>query len=254
MAKSVEDLALAMNVLAGHDTRYPATPQEPVPNYARALGSDLEGVRLGVPTGYFFSRLAPEVRAKVKKAIDDFEQLGAKVQNISIPHLEEAAIAVSIILFAEAAASLEKWHLTRSRDLGDDVRARLNLGATIPAALYLKAQRIRRRIQENFSAAFRRVDALITPQLPITAPKLNQGSVSWGKKSEAVPSALTRFTRIYNLVGIPSLSIPCGFSAAGLPIGLQIAGKPFDEKAVLRVGHAYEANTPWKDRHPRLDG
>jgi aspartyl-tRNA(Asn)/glutamyl-tRNA(Gln) amidotransferase subunit A len=83
---------------------------------------------------------------------------------------------------------------------------------------------------------------------------MDQQSVSWGKKSEAVPSALTRLTRIYNLVGIPSLSIPCGFSAAGLPIGLQIAGKPFDEKTVLRVGHAYEANTPWKDRHPRLDG
>jgi aspartyl-tRNA(Asn)/glutamyl-tRNA(Gln) amidotransferase subunit A len=253
MAKSVEDLALAMNVLAGHDPRDPATPQVPVPNYARALGSDLEGVRLGVPTGYFFSRLAPEVRAKVKKAIDDFEQLGAKVQNISIPHLEEAAIAVSIILFAEAAASLEKWHLTRSRDLGDDVRARLNLGATIPAALYLKAQRIRRRIQENFSAAFRRVDALITPQLPITAPQIGQGIVSFGKVAEAVPAALTRFTRIYNLTGIPCLSICCGFSSSGMPIGLQIASKPFYEETVLKVAHAYEMHTPWKNKRPLLE-
>jgi len=253
MAKSVEDLALAMNVLAGHDPRDPATPKVPVPNYARALGGDLEGIRLGVPTSYYFDRLDQEVRVKVKKAIEDFKQLGAKVQSISIPHLEEAAIAASIILFAEAAASLEKWHLTRSRDLGDDVRARLNQGATIAATMYLKAQRMRRRIQENFSAAFRKVDALITPQLPITAPPIGQGSVSFGKVTEAVPAALTRFTRIYNLVGIPCLSICCGFSSLGMPIGLQIASKPFYEETVLKVAHAYEVHTPWKNERPLLE-
>jgi aspartyl-tRNA(Asn)/glutamyl-tRNA(Gln) amidotransferase subunit A len=206
-----------------------------------------------VPTSYYFDRLDQEVRVKVKKAIEDFKQLGAKVQSISIPHLEEAAIAVSIILFAEAAASLEKWHLTRSRDLGDDVRARLNQGATIAATMYLKAQRMRRRIQENFSAAFRKVDALITPQLPITAPPIGQGSVSFGKVTEAVPAALTRFTRIYNLVGIPCLSICCGFSSLGMPIGLQIASKPFYEETVLKVAHAYEMHTPWKNKRPLLE-
>jgi aspartyl-tRNA(Asn)/glutamyl-tRNA(Gln) amidotransferase subunit A len=108
----------------------------------------------------------------------------------------------------------------------------------------------RRRIRGNFSRVFQKVDVIVTPQLPITAPKINQGSVSWGRKTEAVPSALTRFTRIYNLVGMPSLSIPCGFSTAGLPIGLRVAGKPFDEAMVLKVGHAYESNTPWKNRHP----
>jgi len=253
MAKSVKDLALAMNILAGYDPRDPATSQVPVPNYTRYLSGNLAGLRLGVPTSYYFDRMDQEVRVNVKKAIEVFKQLGAKVQSISIPHLEEAAIAVSIILFAEAAASLQKWHLTRSRDLGDDVRVRLNQGAVIPATLYLKAQRIRRRIQEHFWAAFRKVDALITPQLPITAPHIAQGSVSFGKVTEAVPSALTRYTRIYNLVGIPCLSICCGFSSSGMPIGLQIASKPFCEGTVLKVAHAYEIHTPWKNERPLLE-
>jgi len=253
MAKSVKDLALAMNILAGYDPRDPATSQVPVPNYTRYLSGNLAGLRLGVPTSYYFDRMDQEVRVNVKKAIEVFKQLGAKVQSISIPHLEEAAIAVSIILFAEAAASLQKWHLTRSRDLGDDVRVRLNQGAVIPATLYLKAQRIRRRIQEHFWAAFRKVDALITPQLPITAPYIAQGSVSFGKVTEAVPSALTRYTRIYNLVGIPCLSICCGFSSSGMPIGLQIASKPFCEETVLKVAHAYEIHTSWKNERPLLE-
>jgi aspartyl-tRNA(Asn)/glutamyl-tRNA(Gln) amidotransferase subunit A len=180
--------------------------------------------------------------------------LGATAKRISIPQLPEASIAAFIILLAEGAATLEKWHRTRARDLGDDVRSRLNLGAAIMAAQYLKAQAIRRKIREHFCQAFQKVSVILTPQLPITAPKLDQGNISWGKETEAVPSALTRFTRIYNLAGIPSLSVPCGFSAAGLPIGLQIAGRPFDEKTVLRVGYAYEMNTSWKERHPLFEG
>jgi len=254
MAKCVADLAMAMNVLAGPDPLDPSTSPVVVPDYTRGLSKNLKGVRVGIPDTYYFDRLDPEVRASVEKAIQVCKGLGAAVKRISIPLLSEASIAAFIILLGEGAATLEKWHRARPSDLGDDVRSRLNLGAAVMAAQYLKAQSVRRRVRESFSRAFEKVNVVITPQLPITAPKLNQGSVSWGKKSEAVPSALTRFTRIYNLVGIPSLSIPCGFSAAGLPIGLQIAGKPFDEKAVLRVGHAYEANTPWKDHHPRLDG
>jgi aspartyl-tRNA(Asn)/glutamyl-tRNA(Gln) amidotransferase subunit A len=248
MAKSVKDLALAMSILAGHDPRDPATIEIPVPNYTRDLNGDLSGLRLGVPTSYYFDRMDQEVLTSVKKAISVFKQLGAKVQNISIPQLEEAAIAASIILFAESAASLQKWHLTRSRDLGEDVRIKLNQGAVIPATLYLKAQRVRKRVQEHFRTVFRKVDVLITPQLPITAPLIGQGTVSFGKVTEPVPAALTRYTRIYNLVGIPCLSICCGFSSSGMPIGLQIASKPFCEGTVLKVAHAYETHTPWKDK------
>jgi len=253
MTRCVADLAIAMNVLAGSDGRDLSTPAIPVPDYTKGLSGSLKGIHIGIPDSYYFDRLEPEVRTQVQKAIQELRGLGATVKRISIPLLPEASIAAFIILLAEGAATLEKWHRTRAKDLGDDVRSRLNLGAAVMAAQYLKAQAVRRRVRENFSRAFQKVDVIVTPQLPITAPKLHQGSVSWGRKTEAVPSALTRFTRIYNLVGIPGLSIPCGFSKAGLPIGLQIAGKPFDESTVLKVGHAYETNTPWMDRHPHLD-
>jgi aspartyl-tRNA(Asn)/glutamyl-tRNA(Gln) amidotransferase subunit A len=243
-----------MNVMAGSDPLDPSTTPVAVPDYTRGLADGLKGIHMGVPDSYYFDRLDPEVRTAVQKAIRVCKRLGATAKRISIPQLPEASIAAFIILLAEGAATLEKWHRTRARDLGDDVRSRLNLGAAIMAAQYLKAQSIRRKIRENFCRAFQKVNVIVTPQLPITAPKLNQGSVSWGNETEAVPSALTRFTRIYNLAGIPSLSIPCGFSAAGLPIGLQIAGRPFDEKTVLRVGCAYEMNTSWKDRLPLLQG
>jgi aspartyl-tRNA(Asn)/glutamyl-tRNA(Gln) amidotransferase subunit A len=252
MAKTAADLALAMNVLAGRDHRDPGSSQAPVPDYVRALRGGLGRIRVGVPMDYFFDHLAPEVRISVKKAIDDLEQLGASVQSISIPHLKEAAVATSIIIFAEMAAALEKWHITRSADLGDDVRARLNQGAAIPASLYLKAQRFRRMIQEDFATVFRKVDVLVTPQLPVTAPLIGQETVSFRKMTELVPSALTRLTRIYNLVGIPCLSVCCGFSALGMPIGLQIASKPFSEDMVLKVAHLYEVHTPWKKRQPSL--
>jgi aspartyl-tRNA(Asn)/glutamyl-tRNA(Gln) amidotransferase subunit A len=254
MTRCVADLAMAMNVMAGSDPLDRSTSPVAVPDYTRGLSDTLKGTSIGVPDSYYFDRLAPEVRTAVQKAIRVFKRLGATAKKISIPQLPEASIATFIILLAEGAATLEKLHRTRARDLGDDVRSRLNLGAAIMAAQYLKAQAIRRKIRENFCQAFQKVNVILTPQLPITAPKLDQGNVSWGKETEAVPSALTRFTRIYNLVGIPSLSVPCGFSATGLPIGLQIAGRPFDEKTVLRVGCAYEMNTSWKDRLPLLQG
>ncbi|HXZ36891.1 MAG TPA: amidase [Thermodesulfobacteriota bacterium] len=254
MTRCVADLAIAMNVLAGPDPLDSSTSPVAVPDYTRGLSTRLKGVHIGVPDTYYFERLDPEVRARVLEAIRVFKALGAAVKNISIPLLPEASIAAFILLLAEGAATLEKWHRTRPMDLGDDVRSRINLGAAIMATQYLKAQAVRRKIRETFSRVFQKVDVIVTPQLPITAPKIGQGTISWGRRTEAVPSALTRFTRIYNLVGIPSLSIPCGFSKAGLPVGLQVAGKPFDEATVLKVGHAYESNTAWKDCHPRLDG
>jgi aspartyl-tRNA(Asn)/glutamyl-tRNA(Gln) amidotransferase subunit A len=253
MAKGSADLAMAMNVLGGYDSRDPSAANIPVPDYTKGLTEDLKGIRIGVPTTYYFERLAPEVRTAVGEAIGTLKKLGARVRMISIPDLVAASVTAFILLLAEGAASLEKWHRSRPLDLGEDVRSRLNLGATLMATQYLKAQRMRRKARDNFAAIFEKVDAIVTPQLPITAPMIGQEKVSWGKKTEAVASALTRFTRIYNLVGIPSLSIPCGFSPSGLPIGLQIAGKAFDEKTVLKVGYAYEGVTPWKDRHPPQD-
>ncbi|HSR12734.1 MAG TPA: amidase [Thermodesulfobacteriota bacterium] len=252
MARTVEDLALSMRVLAGADPHDPSASAAAVPDYSKSLGKDLKGIRVAVPANYYFENVDPGVEQAVRGAVKVLKRLGANIRNVLIPGLPEAAWAASVTLFSEGAASLEKWHRTRPADLGGDVRSRLNLGAAIMATQYLRAQRVRRKTQEIFASVFEKADVVVTPQLPVTAPKLDQGSVAWKKESEPVPSALTRFTRIFNLIGIPSLCLSCGFSSAGMPIGLQIAGRPFEEALVLRVGFAYERETPWKERHPDM--
>jgi aspartyl-tRNA(Asn)/glutamyl-tRNA(Gln) amidotransferase subunit A len=250
LTKNVADLALAMDVLidesaTGHTTRTKAVGLS-------ALRTDLEGLRIGVPDEYYFDRLNPCVAKEVGRAIGALTSLGASVMPISIPLLREAAAAATITLFAEAASSLEKWHRTRAADLGPDVRARLDLGAATTAAQYLKASRIRRRIRQVFADVFRSVDALVTPQLPITAPMIGEDQIHVGRMTEAVPDALTRLTRISNLVGIPSLSVACGASHR-MPIGLQISAAAFDERTILRIGHAYERSTKSeRSRRPDL--
>ena len=252
MARSVEDLAIALRAIAGHDPRDPASARARVPDYGRALRRDLKGVRVGLPRGLYFDRLQDEVRGAVNEAAGALRRLGARVQEVDVPGLADASTAAFITLFAEAASSLERWHRERPEDLGADVRGRLDVGAEVTATEYLKAQRVRRVARARFLRAFERVDVLVTPQLPITAPLMTEAHVTIDGTSEAVPAALTRFTRITNLVGLPSLSVPCGFSAAGLPIGLQVVGAPFDEPTVLRVGHAYERHAGWHARRPSL--
>ena len=252
MTRTAVDCAIALNTIAGHDPEDPASAVVPVPDYTRSLFKDLKGVRIGIPDSYYFDRLEGDVGKAVARAIQDLKKLGARIRPISIPDLEEAAMAAFIGLVAEGAASLEKWRRTRPEDLGRDVLSRLNVGAAVTATQYLKAMRIRRRILENFQKAFEKVEAIVMPQLPVTAPRIGQAAVSFGKVEEPVPAALTRFTRIYNLIGIPALSIPCGFSASGMPIGLQIAARPFDEETVLGIGCAYEVAGPCCGKNPAL--
>lgn len=250
MAKSVADLAIALHTLAGYDPGDPSSAKSSVPNYPRALTYDLQGLRIGVPKEYYFDHLEVEVHQSVAQAIKDLKKIGAKIYSVSIPHLPEFSAAAFISLLAEGAACLEKWHKTRAADIGKDVLARLNLGAAIRATQYLQAQRIRRMAQETFREVFNKVHVLITPQLPIVAPAIGQETISIGDFTEGVASALTRFTRIFNLTGLPTISVPCGFSTSGLPIGLQIVGQVFDEGTILRVGHAYQMHTSWHKRQP----
>jgi aspartyl-tRNA(Asn)/glutamyl-tRNA(Gln) amidotransferase subunit A len=254
LAASARDLAIALNVLAGRDPRDVASAAAPVRDYTQELTGTLEGVKLGVPTDLFFDGLDDEVRSSVDQAITKLQDAGASVSRVSIDWLPEAARAASIILFAEAGASLEKWHRTQPDALGDDVRARLDDAAQVRATDYLKALRVRRKVVAAFREVFRSVDVLITPQLPITAPLIDERTVTIGGRVEPVPAALTRFTRVYNLTGMPALSICCGYSTQGLPIGLQIAGRPFDEEMVLRVGDAYERQSAGERRRPDLEG
>jgi aspartyl-tRNA(Asn)/glutamyl-tRNA(Gln) amidotransferase subunit A len=252
MTRTVEDLAIALRAIAGHDPRDPASARVPVPGYAR-LQKGLGGIRIGLPRTYYFDRLDEDVGRAVEEAVGELRRLGARILDVDVPGLGEASVAAFVTLFAEAAASLERWRLERPGDLGADVRGRLDVGAEAMAVEYIKAQRVRTGARANFRRAFERVDALVTPQLPIAAPRITETEVTIGGTTEGVPAALTRFTRITNLVGLPSLSVPCGFSASGLPIGLQIIGPPFGEPMVLRIGHAYERRAGWHARRPPVE-
>jgi aspartyl-tRNA(Asn)/glutamyl-tRNA(Gln) amidotransferase subunit A len=213
------------------------------------LTGDIRGVRIGVPDTYYFEEIEPEVKGAVETAIDALKNLGAQVRPVHIPTLNDASTAALLILSSEAASCLEKYHRTRPEALGDDVRARLDLGAVHLATHYIKALRLRRMVQESFCRVFMQVDVLVTPGVSITAPGFEDAKVPLDGKDVLVGIALTRCTRIHNLTGLPSVSVPVGFSQEGLPIGMQIAGRPFDEETVLRVADAYERQVhqprPW---------
>jgi aspartyl-tRNA(Asn)/glutamyl-tRNA(Gln) amidotransferase subunit A len=240
MARTVADLAVALNVLAGYDPRDHSSKDVAAGDYPPALTGEIRDVRVGVPDAYFFEQIDGQVKTAVDEALQALATLGATVTPVHIPELEEASIATLLILSSEAASCLEKYHRTRPHDLGADIKARLDLGAFHPATHYLKAQRIRRRMQEHFARVLSDVDVLATPGVSITAPKLDESTVRLEGEDVPVGVALTRCTRIYNLVGIPSVCVAVGFSKAGLPIGMQIAGRPFEEATVLRVADAYE--------------
>jgi aspartyl-tRNA(Asn)/glutamyl-tRNA(Gln) amidotransferase subunit A len=239
-AHRVRDLAVAMNVIAGWDGRDPSSAKVPVPDYCGALTGTLDGVRIGIPDALFFEHLDGEVRLGVERALSVFARAGATVRPVSIDLLPDAARAASIILFAEASAVLDKWQRTRPEALGSDVRARLESAGEVKAADYLKALRIRRKVERTFEEVFREIDVLVTPQVPITAPPIEATTVDIGGRVEPVPAALTRFTRIFNLTGMPALLVGCGLSSDRLPIALQIVGRPLDDATVLRIGDGFE--------------
>ena len=250
-AKKVRDAAYVLNTIAGNDPRDITSASEEVPDYTTSLTGEIKGARIGLLLNYYFEILDREVRAKVDEAVKTLAESGAQVEEISIPYLEEGAAAALITLSTESASSLEEFHHTRP-ELGADIRGRLDLGVLFPATAYIKAQRVRRYLQESFRETLRKVDVLVTPTLPITAPRRDATSVSIDGVSMPVVPALTRLTRLYNFIGLPAITVPCGFSQAGLPIGLQVAGKPFAEATILQVAHAYEKNTDWHEKEPPL--
>ena len=242
LTKTVADAAIALTTMARYDVNDPSSIDETTPDYHSPLTGDIKGIKIGVPDTLYFEKIDSEVKAAVEKTFEAFKGIGAEVRPVHIPELDKAAASTLLILSSEAASSLEKYHRTRPEDIGNDVRSRLDTGALHLATHYIDAQRFRRTIQKHFAKVFNEIDVLLTPGVSITAPKIEAGTVQLDGENIPVGIALTRCTRIYNLIGIPSISFPCGLSKNGLPIGIQIAGKPFDEVTVLRVAHAYQTN------------
>jgi aspartyl-tRNA(Asn)/glutamyl-tRNA(Gln) amidotransferase subunit A len=253
MARGVADAALMLQAISGYDPRDRCTADRPVPDFSATLHDGVRGLVLGVPSNQYFDNVDPEVETAVRQAISRLEREGAVIEEVALPSLTYAVAAWWAICLVEAS-SVHQRSLRASPDLyNPDVRLSLELGELVPGTIYLKAQRARGLIKQDFRRAFEEhgLAALLAPTMPGTAPRHDQETGDVGSE-EPAESAIDQLSFPANLSGLPALSVPCGFSAAGLPIGLQIIGRPFDEATVLRIGRTYEAVTDWTSRHPAL--
>ena len=269
--KDVRDSATLLGVLSGVDPRDSTSVPQPVPDYTAALDGNIKGLKLGLPKEYMIGGLDPGVKASVDAAVQQLEKLGAEIVEISLPHTEHAVSVYYIIATAEASANLarfdgirygarvdgadpiELYAKTRGAGFGAEVKRRIILGTYVLSsgyydAYYLRAQKVRTLIRNDFLKAYEKVDAIITPTTPTAAFKIGE------KSDDPLQMYLSDiFTISCNLAGIPGLSLPCGFTKnPKLPIGLQLLGKPFGEETILKIAHAYEQSTPWHKEKPAL--
>jgi aspartyl-tRNA(Asn)/glutamyl-tRNA(Gln) amidotransferase subunit A len=252
MARSAADCALLLQVMAGRDPRDPSASERPVPDYAAALTGDIRELKVGVLRAAFLDAAGLVLQQAVEQALKVLQGLGARVDEAALRLADQVVGTSWAVIATEALAFHERWLRERPGDYQADVRARLRAGAFVMGVQYVQAQRARTLIRDEVTAALERFDVLVAPGVPIVATAVGQTDVTIGKETTDVRSALTRFTRHFNLSGHPVCSVPCGFSAAGLPIGLQIIGRAFDEATVLRVADAYQRATDWHTRRPPL--
>jgi aspartyl-tRNA(Asn)/glutamyl-tRNA(Gln) amidotransferase subunit A len=251
LARTVEDVALVLSAIAGHDPRDLCSADVPVADYTAALGDGLRGLRLGVPRPYFYDQLDPEVAAAVETAIGVLRDLEAAVEEVSFPRAAWALALFPLISRPEAASFQEEFLRTRLDDYGD-VRAQVELGTMVLATDYLRAQRLRTAMRQELEALLARVDALVTPTTRSVAHPIGRPFTAVAGQPVTPFTLWIGLTLPFDLTGSPALSVPCGFSAAGLPIGLQLVGRAWNEATVLRLGAAYERATPWHQRRPLL--
>ena len=270
MTKDVEDGALMMNVMAGHDPRDSTSVDLPAPDYTSSLNQSIKGMTIGMPKEYFSAGIDKGVADTVKKAIKKIEGLGAKIEEVSLPNTEYATATYYIIAPAEASSNLARYdgvrfgfrakgakiedmyEKTKTDGFGREVKRRIMLGTYVLSAgyydaYYRKAQKARTVIRRDFEEAFKKCDLLVAPVSPTTAFKIGE------KAGDPLQMYLSdTFTIPVNMAGLPGLALPCGFDKANLPIGMQLIGKPFDEGTLFKVGHAYEQATEWHKKKPKL--
>jgi aspartyl-tRNA(Asn)/glutamyl-tRNA(Gln) amidotransferase subunit A len=239
LTSTVRDAATIMNVTAGRDPGDASSSRHPVVDYVPDEGCAVRGLRVGFPENFFFERLDGEVELCVRGALARLQSLGAAVRPVKLPDIAAINATARVLLLCEASAMLEP-HLADRTRFGADVLALLDQGRLLPATDYIHAQRLRARMQQEFAQIWSRVDCLIAPTTPNTAPRVGDETVKLGGRDEDVRLATTRLVRSFNLLGLPALSLPCGLSGDGLPVGLQIVAAPFEEALVLRIGAALE--------------
>ncbi len=248
MARSALDCAQILQAIAGFDALDPGSVDAPVPDYTTRLSSNLNGVRVGVPRNFFFDdqAVAPEVARAVMAAVTELRLLGAQVRAVDVPDVEHAARANGVILVADAAAYHETDLKEHSDEIGSGVLARLQAGASVPGTAYALARRTQSEFKAALAGLFSDIDLLVVPSTPTAAPPLPNGDTT------TTTFALTRHTGPFNLAGVPALSAPCGFTEEGLPVGMMIVGRPWEEGLVLRAAFAYQQATDWHERRPPI--
>ncbi|MCX5695336.1 MAG: Asp-tRNA(Asn)/Glu-tRNA(Gln) amidotransferase subunit GatA [Candidatus Omnitrophica bacterium] len=263
LTKDVRDAALLMNIISGYDANDSTSVNTPVPDYTKDLINDIKGMRVGIPKEYFVKGLDPEVKAAVEEAISKLKSLGAQFKEVSLPHTEYAVPVYYIIATAEASSNLARFDAvqyglredqkslidmykkTRQLGFGDEAKRRILLGTFALShgyydAYYLRAQKVRTLIKQDFDNVFKDFDCIITPTSPTPAFKIGE------KTDDPLKMYLSDiYTISVNLAGIPAISVPCGFTKKGLPVGLQILSQHFNEGALLRLAYTYEQNTGW---------
>ena len=254
MTRTVADCALMLNAIAGRDALDASSSDAPVPDYTASLDAGVRGLRIGLPSEMFdFKGLDADVRESVLRAVSVLEEHGAASDEISLPMCENSGAVFIGTADVECAAYHAEWLRTRGDDYDWSTRTRLESASLAPAWAYLRAQRARELIRRELTAALERYDVIILPTGPVAAPTIE---ASTGKPGGYYQGRLDLGRRMYTspaaLAGLPALSVPCGFSDAGLPIGMQIIGRAFDEATLFRVGQAYESATEWHARHPAV--
>ena len=250
MTRTAADCALLLRAMAGYDPRDASTSVLPVPDYTAALTGDIKGLRIGLLRTFFLDSATPEVARAVDAALGALIELGARVDEVRLPTVGHVAAASYAIVASEALAYHAAWMRTRGDEYQPDVRERLKMGVFVSGPHYVRAQQVRGLLRAEVDEALATRDVLLAPTTPFAAPVLGQTEVRIGDGVTDVRSALIRFTRPFNFSGHPACAVPCGATAAGLPVGMQFVGRPFDEATVLRAADAYQRATDWHRRRP----
>ena len=252
--RSARDVALLLAAVAGHDPRDRFSADVPTPEDAATLTENLTGVTIGLVTNFMEGALDAEVRSAMERAVGVLAEAGADIRDLAIPELEHDAVEpVMQILLPEATHLHRAWLDERRADYSETVLERLHAGREVPAIAYFEALDARDRLRERVAAVHRDVDLLVLPTMPVTATPLDETTVEVKPDEEGL-TALNRMVAPFNLTGQPALSLPCDFTRSGLPIGLQLVGRPFEEATVLRAGHAFQLRTDYHRRLPPVAG
>lgn len=253
MTRTAADAAAVLEAIAGADGKDPSAVTARLTGMKSIRRRSLEGLRVGVPRNYYFDVIDPEVDGLVRAAIAELRKLGATVTTVTVPDVELSLDACVVVAWSECANQHRNWLLSRPHDYGPDTLDYLTGALLYRATDYVQAQRVRARIRHSVREVFRRVDVIVSPTGVIPASPIGQTEFQIDNRSVPVLSVMARITCIANLTGEPAVSVPCGFTKAGLPVGLQIHGRALEDATVLRVAHAYEQATGWTSQTPPLD-